>query len=171
MEVSQNFHLPPSPCSSLLRFHPALVSHFGHGSQDVSLFPHTVILSTIQGLTKGSTEPGSTPAAPDWLRDALEPQTFTDIHNMHTNRAALASTSVGEPQTGHTGAGTRTGAAPMEQEAPQEAAEDPSRGDHAGNQALIQLLDVVCAAATRPATYKVVTPPSAGWEGREAEGS
>lgn len=171
MEVSQDFQLPPSPCSSLLSFHPALVSHFGHGSQDVSLFPQTVILSTIQGLTKGSTEPGSTAATTGWLRDVLEPQTFTDIHNMHTNRAALASTSVGEPQTGHTGAGTRTGAAPMEQEAPQEAADGPSRGDHAWTQALIQLLDVVCTAATRPATYKAVAPPSAGWEGGEAKGS
>lgn len=30
---------------------------------------------------------------------------------------------------------------------------------------LILLLDVVCSAATRPATYKAVAPPSAGREG------
>lgn len=39
-------------------------------------------------------------------------------------------TSVGEPQAGH--AGARTGAAPAKQEAPQEAADGPGRGDHAG---------------------------------------
>lgn len=92
-------------------------------------FLPTVIHSTVQSLTRKTdfTHAG-------WLRDILEPQTFTDVHNMLTNRAALASTSVGEPQPRHTGAGTgtRAVAAHMEWEAPQEAANGPSGGGHAG---------------------------------------
>lgn len=105
----------PSLCPSLQRSHRVSVS-----------FPPSGAASSVCTLHQSPTLATAPRMYLPFLLPAKGCPEATDIRNMHTNRAAPASTSVGEPQTRHTGAGTRAGAAPMEQEAPQEAADGPS---------------------------------------------
>lgn len=153
-EVSQGLHLslsfprqPPqvSPaCLCLSHLHPA------HASQSLSLSPCLLPsarapLAAARAPSQGRTMK-SFPWAVQGVTASLQRAELTawgwpgphslvccrgwGSHGRAHEQGIPTHTSVGEPQTGH--AGARAGAAPMKQEAPQEAADGPGRGSHAG---------------------------------------
>lgn len=120
--------LPPPPSWDLplpSQFPPLTAAGAPSREMTVKSFPRAVWVVTAslwlaEETARGWLGPHS------WGRDVTASWAPTDAP---WNRAST-STSVGEPQAGH--AGARAGAAPAEQEAPQEAADGPGRGGHAG---------------------------------------